>query len=64
MINKTMKKLPSNFVLDKYGLHARLVCEDDAAFIVKIRTNENLSRYIHKYLVHSQKNKNDHLLFS
>ena len=52
-----MKKLPSNFVLDKYGLHARLVCEDDAAFIVKIRTNENLSRYIHKIDADVEKQK-------
>ena len=28
-----MKKLPDNFTLDKYGLHVRLVNEDDAAFI-------------------------------
>jgi len=39
--------LPSNFELDRYGLHVRLVREEDAAFIVKLRTNEHNSRYIH-----------------
>lgn len=43
-----MIKLPENFELDRYGLHVRLVREEDAEFIVKIRTNENLSRFIHK----------------
>lgn len=41
------KKLPSNFELDRYGLHVRLVREEDAEFIVKLRTNEHNSRYIH-----------------
>ena len=42
-----MKTLPSNFELDRYGLHVRLVREEDAEFIVKLRTNEHNSRYIH-----------------
>ena len=42
-----MPKLPSNFELDRYGLHVRLVREDDAEFIVKLRTDEKLSRYLH-----------------
>lgn len=42
-----MTKLPSNFELDRYGLHVRLVREEDAEFIVGLRTNPNLSRFIH-----------------
>ena len=42
-----MPHLPSNFTLDRYGLHVRLVREEDAEFIVKLRTNEHNSRYIH-----------------
>lgn len=41
------KKLPEGFKLDKYGLHVRLVNEDDAAFIVKLRTDERLGQFIH-----------------
>jgi len=41
------KLLPSNFELDRYGLHCRLVNEGDAEFIVKLRTDPVLSRYIH-----------------
>ena len=43
-----MIKLPENFELDRYGIHVRLVREEDAEFIVKLRTNEKLSQYIHK----------------
>lgn len=43
-----MIKLPENFELDRYGIHVRLVREGDAEFIVKLRTNEKLSQYIHK----------------
>lgn len=43
-----MKKIPSDFVYTKYGLTARLVREEDAAFILKLRTNEKLSKYLHK----------------
>lgn len=42
-----MKKIPSDFTYSKYGLTVRLVQEDDAAFIVKLRTNGKLSRFIH-----------------
>ncbi len=42
-----MIKLPSNFELNRYGLHVRLVREEDAEFIVKLRTNPKLGRYIH-----------------
>ena len=40
-------KIPSNFELDRYGLHVRLVREEDAEFIVKLRTNERNARFIH-----------------
>lgn len=43
-----MKKLPSDFELDKYGLHVRLVTEEDAAFILSLRNNPKLSRFIHE----------------
>lgn len=42
-----MTKLPSNFELDRYGLRCRLVNEDDAEFILKLRTDPILSRFIH-----------------
>ena len=41
-----MIKLPSNFELDKYGIHARLVREEDAEFIVRLRTDPQLARYL------------------
>lgn len=43
-----MKLLPENFELDRYGLHVRLVREEDAAFIVKLRTNPQLSKFLHQ----------------
>ncbi|MDR1632720.1 MAG: GNAT family N-acetyltransferase [Dysgonamonadaceae bacterium] len=43
-----MKKLPENFILERYGLQVRLVNEDDAEFIVDLRTAPRLSRYIHE----------------
>ena len=42
-----MTKLSSNFELDRYGLHVRLVREEDAAFILSLRTDSKLSRFIH-----------------
>ena len=42
-----MNKLPENFELERYGLHVRLVREKDAEFIVRLRTDERLGRYIH-----------------
>lgn len=41
------KKLPSDFTYDKYGIHARFVEEGDAEFIVRLRTDPRLSRFIH-----------------
>ena len=43
-----MKKLPENFTLERYGLQVRLVNEDDAEFIMTLRTDIRLSRYIHE----------------
>lgn len=42
-----MNKLPDNFSLDRYGLHVRLVREEDAEFIVKLRTDSQNMRFIH-----------------
>lgn len=42
-----MNKLPENFEMDRYGLHVRLVNENDAEFILKLRTDPKLSQYIH-----------------
>lgn len=42
-----MIKLPENYELDRYGLHVRLVREEDAEFIVRLRTDAKLGRYIH-----------------
>ena len=41
------KKLPSDFTYEKYGIKFRFVNEDDAAFIIKLRTNPKLTRFIH-----------------
>lgn len=42
-----MKTLPEDFEIDKYGLHCRLVNEHDAEFILELRTDPKLSRFIH-----------------
>lgn len=42
-----MNRLPDTYELDRYGLHVRLVREEDAEFIVRLRTNERNARYIH-----------------
>ncbi len=42
-----MIKLPENFEMDKYGIHVRLVNEGDAEFILQLRTDEKLGRFIH-----------------
>ena len=41
-----MRKIPSNFFVERYGLQVRLVNEDDAEFIVDLRTNPRLNHYI------------------
>ena len=43
-----MEKLPENFTLERYGLQVRFVNEEDAEFIVSLRTDPRLSRYIHE----------------
>ena len=40
-------KLSANFHLEKYGLDVRLVTITDAPFIVHLRTNKELSKYLH-----------------
>nr|WP_320039453.1 GNAT family N-acetyltransferase [uncultured Bacteroides sp.] len=40
-------KLTEDFKLERYGIHVRLVNEDDAVFIVTLRTDPKLGRYIH-----------------
>lgn len=42
-----MIKLPAEYEISKYGIHARLVREEDSDFIVRARTNERRGRYIH-----------------
>lgn len=42
-----MKKLPEDFKYEKYGLYARFVIESDAEYILSLRTNPNLSKYLH-----------------
>ena len=42
-----MNKLNQHFELDRYGVHVRLVSEDDAEFIVRLRTDDKLARYVH-----------------
>lgn len=42
-----MNKLPDDFSIDRYGLHCRLVHESDAEFIVRVRSDLKLCRYIH-----------------
>lgn len=39
-------KLDNNFKLEKYGLLIRLVNEDDAPFIVQLRTDPKLAKYL------------------
>jgi hypothetical protein len=43
-----MTILDNNFTLERYGLHVRFVEESDAEFIIELRTNPNLSKYIHE----------------
>jgi len=42
-----MKKLPLDFTLERYGLQVRLVEEEDAEFIVSLRTDPRLSKHLH-----------------
>ena len=40
-------KLDSDFTYEKYGLQLRFVNEDDAEFIIKLRTDPKLGKFIH-----------------
>lgn len=42
-----MIQLPKDFVYRNYGITARLVTEQDANFIVNLRSNDKLGRFIH-----------------
>lgn len=42
-----MKTIPSDFTYNKYGLSVRLVQESDAPFILKLRTDPKLSKFVH-----------------
>lgn len=42
-----MNKLPDNFKLERYGLNVRMVREEDAKFIVMLRTGDKNARFIH-----------------
>ena len=42
------KKLPSDYHGEKYGFNYRLVNENDADFITKIRTNPKVRNYLHQ----------------
>jgi len=43
-----MKVLPSNFVIDKYGIHARFVDVSDVDFVLSLRSDRELTKYIHQ----------------
>jgi hypothetical protein len=40
-------KLSPDFTLERYGVQVRLANEGDAEFILSLRTNEKLSRFLH-----------------
>lgn len=39
-------QLPSDFSMNKYGIDVRLVNEDDSTFILSLRTDKTLARFI------------------
>lgn len=41
-----MNKLPTTFNLERYGLFLRFVTKEDSSFIINLRTDEKLGRYI------------------
>jgi len=45
-INPLRGKLGKDFALEKYGLQVRFVNEDDAEYIVNLRTNGKLGRFL------------------
>lgn len=42
------KKLANDFQISRYGIKCRLATEEDSAFIISLRTNEKLSKYLHQ----------------
>ena len=42
-----MKKLEQNFEIYRYGVYGRLVTEQDVDFILLLRTNKELTKFIH-----------------
>lgn len=42
-----MTRLPGDFSMERYGLKVRLVREEDAAFILELRTDARLGRFLH-----------------
>jgi len=40
--------LDRDFSLNRYGLHVRLVNEDDAEYILNLRTDHKLGRFLSK----------------
>lgn len=56
-INYCKIKNTENFELNKYGLYVRLVNEGDAEFILQLRTNSKLCRYIHETEINLEKQK-------
>lgn len=43
-----MNKIPTDFKIESMGLSVRLVNESDIDFILLLRTNKHLARFIHK----------------
>lgn len=41
------KILSSEFSMDRYGLHVRLVNEEDTDYILSLRTNKKLAKFLH-----------------
>lgn len=42
------KPLPKDFLLNKYGIKVRLASKDDAPYIMSLRTDKQLARFIHQ----------------
>ena len=44
-----MNKLPEDFEYHKYGIDVRLVTKEDSEFVCMLRSNKELTRYIHSF---------------
>lgn len=42
------RRLPTDFILSRYGIDVRLVTEEDAKFVVSLRNSERVGDYLHK----------------